>query len=137
MCKAITHKRLLKQISKTSFPPTNLHCYPVHYNSFRTARKESRFGLTTFVMKWMSRYTATGKVMVKRKARQSATCPRCHHPDEDILYILTCPSISPTSLRKSLLYELRMWIQANQTHPIIVHFIYKCLTKWFKNTSYK
>ena len=25
----------------------------------------------------------------------------------------------------------------NQTHPRIVHFIYKGLTKWFKNTYYK
>ena len=83
-------------------------------------------------MKWMSRYTATGKVMVKRKARQSATCPRCHHPDEDMLHVLTYPSISPISLRKSLLSELRIWMRDNQTHPRIVHFIYKGLTKWLK-----
>ena len=85
----------------------------------------------------MSRDTATGNVMVKRKTRQSAACPRYQHPDGSILHVLTYTSISPTTLRKSLLSEPCTWMRANLAHTITIYFIYKGLIECFKSTSHE
>lgn len=54
----------------------------VHWRSFKLARKDSRFGLSMSITKWLSEDTATVKVMVQRKQRVDASCPRYNYPDE-------------------------------------------------------
>ena len=39
----------------------------VHWRSVNLARKESRFSLSTFINKWISGDTATGRVIVQKK----------------------------------------------------------------------
>ena len=91
----------------------------VHWRSSKLARKESRFGLSVFITKWLSGDTATGKVMVQRKQRVDISCPRCSHPYEHTEHILKCQSNNICEIREKSRVELIMWIKSIHTQPDI------------------
>lgn len=61
----------------------------VHWSSFKVARKESPMAIQSFITKWLSEDTATGRVMVRRNQRQHSFFPRCQASDEHLIHILT------------------------------------------------
>ena len=108
----------------------------LHWEAYATARKEASFSLKLFVTKWLSGDTATGRVMLQRKKRESANCPRCNAPDEHLLHVLTCNSSETINLRKTLISELLMWLRSSQTHPRIINFLRLGIRKWFQDRDF-
>ena len=73
----ILHFKLVSWYSEKYNINAELMSDEVNWKSFKLARKESRFGTNIFISKWLSDDTATGKLMVMRKQRINASCPRC------------------------------------------------------------
>ena len=53
----------------------------VDWYAYGKARKETTFPIQRFMSKWISRDTATGKVMKRRKQRLLSKCPKCDEED--------------------------------------------------------
>ncbi len=74
--------------------------------------------------------------MVMRKRRIHSNCPICYSPEEDTTHILQCPSPLTSSLRTSLLLEIKVWLDSKDTQIDMSAFIISGLTSWFSNTSF-
>ena len=131
--KQVTKYNYLTSLSQHSEFPLNFTKVNVHWESFSTARKEASFSTNIFLTKWLSGDTATGRVMVQRKARLGSQCPMCNHNDEHLTHVLTCPSTSAKELRNNLLSDLMVWLESVQTAPAIENFIHLGLAAWFEN----
>ena len=103
----------------------------VHWWSFRRARRISPISQRIFVTKWLSGDVATGAVMFQRRQRVSAQCPSCPFASEDLVHVLTCPSMAAASLRTTLLLELDLWLASQNTDPHIRSFLVSHLQSWF------
>ena len=130
----ITHNAMITWLEKHT--PLNTSNVNLHWESFATARKEASFSLTLFITKWISGDTATGRVMVQRKQRDSASCPRCNVPDEHLLHVLTCNADDTRAFRDNLISEFLIWLRSAQTHPRITHFFKLGMQKWFQDRDY-
>ena len=129
----ILHSNLVSWYSKKYNIDPRLMTDEVHWKSFKLARKENRSGTNIFISKWFSENTATGNVMVMRKQRINASCPRCTYPDEDTTHVLLCQGEGICELRKATLLELRVWMKSVHTQPDIEHFVIHGLTSWLSN----
>ena len=98
----------MKLLAESINKDANLLQNKIHWKSFALARKQSRFSLQIFVIKWISGDTVTGVDIVKRKQRHHANCPRCGSENEDLINVLTCLTQNTKKLRNDLLIELRM-----------------------------
>ena len=67
--------------------------------------------------KWISRDTATGVVMVKRKQLHHTNCLRCGSENKDLIYVLACLAQDTNKLRNDLLIEVRMWMSTKKDTP--------------------
>ena len=120
--KTVTHTNMLKWLSCHGEDSCDLTSVKVDWKSFMTARKEVTLQTKLFITKWLSGDTATGKVMCRRKQRNTSFCPRCGQDNEHLLHVITCPSTEATQLRKKLLSDLNLWFKSRHTHPSIIHF---------------
>ena len=92
--------------------------------------------MQTFITKWLSGDTATGRVMKARKARLLDICPRCNNEDEHLLHVLTCRSAETIELRDNLISELLLWMDSVYTYAPIANFVKLGLAKWFSNQNH-
>jgi len=130
----ITHNSMIKWLEAHSSLDTSK--VNIHWPSLAKARKEASFSLTLFITKWLSGDTSTGRVMLQRKKRDCANCPRCNAPDEHLLHVLTCNSEDTILFRKNLVSEFVIWLRSVQTHPRLIHFFRLGIRKWFRNRDY-
>ena len=133
--KEVTKKKFLDALCLNTEMPLDTSTVNVHWESFRIARKESPLSTQTFMTKWISGDTATGRVMVKRQDRILAKCPLCSHEDEHLLHVMTCKSTSATALRNNLFFELGIWLESINTAPAIVNAINLGLSGWIQCTA--
>ena len=133
----VTKKKFLTALGKNTEVPKNFHTLNVNWWTFGKARRESTDNIQTFITKWLSGDTATGRVMKARQARLLARCPRCNHHDEHLLHVLTCRSEPTIELRDNLLSDLIIWLESEYTSPNIVNFVKLGLSKWFIHQDYE
>ena len=57
---------MIKLIGLRSNLPIDLNSVKINWISYKVARKESTCGLKTFITKWITGDTATGRVVVQR-----------------------------------------------------------------------
>ncbi len=126
--------------ASTIFKQTLCHCLElapqfmmsrVHWWSFCCARRISSISLCIFVTKWLSGDVATGAIMFQQRQRVSARCPSCPFASEDLVHVLTCPSMATASLCTTLLLELDLWLASQNTDPNIRSFLVSNLKSWF------
>ena len=111
----ILHSKLVKWYSKTLDIPLSILKEHVSWNVFEKARHEGRPGLNTFMTKWISGDTATGRVMRMRKRISHSNCPRCNTPDEHTTHVLQCQTEDTCNMRIDALTEFRIWLQSVHT----------------------
>ena len=133
----ITKKNFLKALGESEEIPKNFLSLNINWQSFGQARKEATDNIQTFITKWISGDTATGRIMVARKTRLLARCPRCNYEDEHLTHVLTCGAASVIELRDNLISELIHWLESVYTSPTIVNFVNIGLPKWFQNQEYE
>ena len=127
----VTHLAYVQRLSTTLEIPTEVLQDSIDWNSFGRARKRCPRSLQSFITKWISNTAATGTVMVARNYRHSAQCPLCPEPHEDVIHVLTCQAPSSSTLRESLLQDLKLWLRSIKTHPDICSFLINGLRSWF------
>ena len=127
---------MLKWLSCHGEDPCDLTLVNVEWKPFTAARKEVTLQTQLFVTKWLSGDTATGRVMCRRKQRNSSFCPRCGTDDEHLLHVLTCPSPVAVQLRTKLLSNLELWLKTRFTHPTITSFFIIGLQTWFSDQGH-
>jgi hypothetical protein len=81
---------------------------------------------------WISKTTtgfcSTGRMMVRRKERESDACPRCGEP-EDIVHVWQCAHDTDKLWTKAL-SDLQSWLDSNGSHPEITNLIIDRLSRW-------
>ena len=134
--KLVTKKHLLSALGKNTEVPKDFPSLNINWLTFGKARKEASGNIQTFITKWLSGDTATGRVMVARKERLLPKCPRCDHTDEHLVHVLTCRAASTIELQVNLISDLVLWLQSVYTLPTIVNFVEMGLSKWFNNQNH-
>ena len=74
--------------------------------------------------------------MIHRKQRDSASCPRCNVPDENLLHVLTCNADETREFRDNLISEFIIWLRSAQTHPPIIQFFRLGMRKWVQDREH-
>ena len=108
----------------------------IHKRVLTMARKEARLSTKIFISKWISKDTATGVTMVKRKKRLTSNCPLCNMPDEDTRHVLQCQSTAAKLHRNNIMAELECWLKSKDTHPDITALFTSGLMKWFNSSPH-
>ena len=135
--KQVTMRKFITALGKNKDIPKYFSCLNINWWSFGKAHRESTDNIQTFITKWLSGDTATGRVMVTRQARLLSRCPRCDHNDEHLVHVLTCGADSTLELRENLLTNLILWMESIHTSPAIVNFVQLGLSTWFINQHHK
>jgi hypothetical protein len=81
-----------------------------------------------WVSKMISGFSATGKMMQRRRERDSAECPRCGMT-EDVEHVWRCQHDTDAIWERAL-NSLQQWLSTNRTHPEMTKLIIKGLQKW-------
>ena len=134
--KQVTKQLFLTALGNNTESPNDFHLLHINWWTFGKARKEATGNIQTFITKWLSGDTATGRVMVARKVRLMSRCPRCEHNDEHLVHVLTCRDKSTVDLRDNLLSGLVLWLESVFTLPSIVNFVRMGLSKWFNHQNH-
>ena len=134
--KLVTKKQFLSALGKNTETPKDFTSLNINWWAFGKARGEASTNMQTFITKWLSGDTATGRVMVARKERLFSKCPRCNHTDEHLIHVLTCRSNPTIELNDNLISDLALWLESVYTLPTIVNFVQMGLSKWFNNQDH-
>lgn len=86
-----------------------------------------------YAIKQATHRLPSGVEMVRRKARESSTCPSCHEPFETQQHILTCPARSSTWQQS--LKKLRFWLISHTSFSATTQIILR-LQHWHDFTPY-
>ena len=132
----ILHDKLISWYSKKHHIPHDVLKNNVSWRAYNLARKEGRSSLNTFITKWVSGNTATGRVMLMRKKRLHSNCPRCNAVDEHTTHVLQCQSDETCEMRTDILDEFRLWLQTVNTQYDIEVFLFKGIKSWLTQGSY-
>ena len=88
---------------------------------------------------WLSKHTSgfcgTGKMMVRRKERTSAKCPRCDYAVEDSKHVLQCKGIGTEEVWNKHITEVKAWMENNDTEPTIQHALLAGVHAWRQGES--
>ena len=103
------------------------------WKTFGKARKAATHKARIFISKWMVGHLPTGEIMVKRKQRVKATCPHCHHHNENALHLPTCPHPNVHAFWKDAMDNLETWFINVDTHPSIASFICEGILSWTRD----
>ena len=83
---------------------------------------------------WLSKHTSgfcgTGKMMVRRKERTSAKCPRCDYAVEDSKHVLQCRGIGTEEVWNKQITEVKAWMENTDTEPTIQHALLAGVHAW-------
>jgi hypothetical protein len=86
-----------------------------------------------WISKTVSGFCSTGRMMLRRKERETDACPRCGEP-EDIVHVWQCLHDTEKLWDKALL-DLRSWLESNGSHPEITNLIINRLSRWRLNNT--
>jgi hypothetical protein len=81
-----------------------------------------------WICKTVSGFCSTGRMMKRRKERETDACPRCGEP-EDVEHVWRCQHHTDSLWAKSL-EDLRRWLDSNDSHPDITKLIIEGLSRW-------
>ena len=81
-----------------------------------------------WVSKQATGFCAVGAVMLMRKERPSAKCPRCPCEEETVEHVYVCPGAKDQW--KESLEKLEDWLTSQRTDPDITWQIIQGLTSW-------
>ena len=127
----IVHQGFVERLGeKLEIDPALLES-SINWKAYGKARKAVPLSSQTFITKWLSNTAATG--VINRQQRKHSNCPICNEPDEDIMHVMTCRSVSASELRETQLQELQVWLRSRNTDPFITTFLIKGIRSWFRD----
>jgi hypothetical protein len=83
-----------------------------------------------WVTKISSGYCGVNKWMYRWKKRDTAACPRCHHPLEDVQHVWLCQGMESTQKWEEALTSLNAEMVRLQTDPVLATVIINRLRTW-------
>ena len=88
-------------------------------------------GINKWLTKHMAGFSATGRVMKRRKEWDHDRCPRCDTPNEDRVHVIKCKHPTTVSLWKKSLENLQEEMEILKTDPEIIKVIITRLNEWW------
>jgi hypothetical protein len=85
---------------------------------------------TRWVTKLASGYCGVNKWMFRWKQCNSAECPRCQHPVEDIKHVWLCQGMESPQKWVGALKSVKIELRGLQTNPILTTLIISRLRSW-------
>jgi hypothetical protein len=112
--------------SKKRFGKAGIQC--IDWEAFGAAMAATPANRQKWVSKTISGFCATGRMMHRRKERESDACPRCGE-SEDMEHVWLCKHDTAAIWEKSL-DALEQWLLIHRTHPEMTRLIIKGLQMW-------
>ena len=107
----------------------------INWNVLGLASKGVPLARRTWVIKTVSGFFSSGKMMQRWKFRQDAKCPRCSYPIEDTNHVFQCPHPDAKLLWQGQIDSLKIWLIQNHTSPSTATTICERLNSWHANTG--
>eukprot|EP00978_Attheya_sp_CCMP212_P008751 scaffold20541_cov58-Attheya_sp.AAC.6 len=73
--------------------------------------------------KQVTRFCATGRMMLTMKMWDNDRCPCCKAVEETTKHILTCPYPNMADCFALVLEDLEIWLDEHETHPALKEFL--------------
>jgi hypothetical protein len=93
----------------------------------------SKSGFSVFRRRWIVKHVAgvcgVNLVMVQRKQKQSSACPRCGE-EETPTHVWQCQDEEAKRVWQDAIFELKVWMESQETLPAIITAICDNLTNW-------
>lgn len=102
----------------------------INWPSLGTAMHQWAFGKQKWMAKHLSGFSATGRVMKRRKEWDHDRCPRCEKHNEDATHILTCRNPSARQHWLTSVSTFSEILTKQKTHPDILRVIISRLKTW-------
>jgi hypothetical protein len=100
----------------------------IDWESFGVAMLSSPMNRQHWISKSVSGFCSTGKMMVRRKERETDACPRCGNP-EDVEHVWRCAH-DTDELWNRALSDLQSWLDNSDSHPALSALIIEGLRQW-------
>jgi hypothetical protein len=100
----------------------------IDWDALGGAMKTTPTSRQHWVSKTISGFCATGRMMQRRRERDSDACPRCGEP-ETVQHIWKC-KFDTDELWESSMQGVRNWLTINNTHPEMIRVIIESLNRW-------
>ena len=92
--------------------------------------KTMRLNRQHWLSKHNSGFCATGKMMVRRKERETAKCPRCEHAVEDSQHVLQCRGAGTDELWDRHIEDVKIWMNIQETDPKVQQALLAGIKSW-------
>ena len=102
----------------------------INWDCLGLALKQWPLGKRIWLAKHLSGYSATGRVMFRRKEWNHSNCPRCQAHNEDALHVIACPAASASAEWQSSLSNFELLLDKYHTSPDIRRCIVSGLSAW-------
>ena len=133
------HGRALKHFYVRSGKITTEGINIINWNAMGKAMKKLSQTDATWTTKFVSKFTATGRMMHRWNKWSHSRCPRCNHDNEDTYHVITCPNEEAQDLYQENIYKLDEWMDKYGTHPavryIIISTLQQCNTIKFSEAA--
>ena len=107
----------------------------INWKASEKANKNLSDADSIWLTKFVSKSTATGKMMKRCNQWNHSKCPRCETPDEDTLHVIMCPDDEARSNLYDNICAVDTWIEKYKTHPAIRSIITNTLLQ-FNTTTF-
>lgn len=105
----------------------------IDWDSFGAAMKAIPTARQHWISKTITGFCATGRMMRRRRERETDACPRCGEP-EDVEHVWCC-GYDTEALWNKAINDLRVWMDDNSTHPQMRDAIIHGLNSWRSGTA--
>jgi hypothetical protein len=120
-------------IEKGRFPREELN--RIDYVTAGAAMRCEKPHTRRWVAKFSSDYCGVNKWMYRWKQRESAKCPRCNEPLEDVEHVWRCQGTESPQKWEAALAALSLEMRRLQTDPIVEKIIMGRLCTWQKSAK--
>ena len=128
------HGRALKHYYVRSGRMSTSAVNLINWNAIEKASKKQPSNDNIWLTKFVSKFTATGKNMMRWNKWNHSKCPRCGKDNEDTHHIIMCQD---EEARENLYENIMMideWMDKYNTHPAIQKMLINTLCDFGRST---
>ena len=102
----------------------------INWGLLEVAMQKWPMGKRKWLAKHLSGFSATGRVMKRRKEWEHDKCPLCNQPNEDSHHVISCPSVTARRTWAEALTIFETHLLKLHTHPNLRTIIISRLRSW-------
>ena len=105
----------------------------INWDSLGSALQQWSLGKCIWLVKHLSGYLSTGRIMFRHKEWNDSKCLQCQAHNKDALHVISCQAASVSAEWQSLLSNFELLLDKHCTFPDICRCTVSGLTAWCKD----